>query len=691
MCRRGNRPVAVGDWGYPGYLTRHEWEVFVSFFFKMEHISMPALQYYYISHTLDMLYPSYSLQQQFRAEVERRPPEFQSTVFSFAAAAEDPSYALCRWLRARKYHLSQALTMVAEATECRQEPGRHAFYSDGHAALGVEPSVYHAQYPQMYYGYAAGGHPLFISRVGRLNAEGVSCVTTMDGILRYHWHDMMHSYVKRLDRQRRKSDGSFKRCEVVCIIDLEGLTTGHITKRALDIIQKQTEIDSLCFPETLRRLVIINAPGFFALTWNIIKKWIDARTAEKICILGNNRSKWTAALRELVDDPDQLPVDFGGTGKSIERYLEQEAVEQYNKVHTRGSSIPRTSSFCPKTLAKGQIVSQKAYHFSVRSAASHHASVLRDESMELSVFTRSLAGGTLRITSPSGVVVATVSIRHNGKEGGNDPPTRLDLDVVLAQPGRYKFKIESNGGSLFGTEDFVLATRVFGTTTDDHHLRLAASNSNANLDVKPSDSPSNDLGTFVDSTLRFCEGSEGDVRTASPLMAQQGQNKSMLDIDLSTDEREQEDELPPLHPRDIGLRRMASLPSRPQSPNSTAGSTSSRTKTTTTWCTNMMDDRQPSPSEALGVSERVDGTEGEIEDEEGGTYCTGMPGMLCGALGGSTASLSTFFDLLCGGGSADALGRTESRTKDTLPVPIIATSTSSTTEDYVGMPTMASF
>ena len=32
MCKGGDRPVAVGDWGYPGYLTRHEWEVFVSFF-----------------------------------------------------------------------------------------------------------------------------------------------------------------------------------------------------------------------------------------------------------------------------------------------------------------------------------------------------------------------------------------------------------------------------------------------------------------------------------------------------------------------------------------------------------------------------------------------------------------------------------------------------------------------------------
>jgi len=671
--------VAVGDWGYPGYLTRQEWDVF----------------------------------QQFKADVERRPPQFQSTVYCFQAAAEDPSHALCRWLRARKFHLSEAVAMVAQATAVRSRAGCPHFYPDGHLALGVEPSVYHTQYPQMYYGYARGGHPLFISRVGQLNAEGMACITTMDGILHYHWHDMMHSYIRHLDRQRL-SNPHFKRYEVVCIIDLDGLTTSHLTKRALDIVKAQTEVDSLCFPETLRHLVIINAPGFFAMTWKLISKWIDARTVNKITILGNNRTKWVAKLKEFVD-PDQLPVDYGGTGISIERYLEKETVEQYTAVHSRqkrteeahrnysqpsagfvddddddaDDNIPRTSSFCPKTLAVGQIVSQKAYHFSVRSSASHHASVLKEESMELSVFTRSVTGGTLRITSPSGAVVTTVPVRHKGKgreqDDENDPPTRLDLDVVLTRPGRYKFKIESNGGSLFGTEDFVLVTRVFGTTTDDHHLRLAASNS-GNLDIKPSDSSADDLGNFVDVTLcnrRFCKESGDDARATSP-MVMQGRNNSMLDIDLSTDERAQE-ELPPLHPRDIGSRKRASLSSRPQSPDSAAGSTGHTS-------TNKMEDRQPSPSGTVGVSDRNDRTE-EIEDEERGMYCTGMSGMLCGALGGSTASLSTFFDLLCGGGSADALGRTDASAKDAHPVPTIAT-TSTEDEEGTGnadITTMASF
>ena len=601
-------------------------------------------------------------QQQFKTEVDRRPPDFQSTVYCFQAASEDPSHALCRWLRARKFHLDNVLEMVAQATAVRSRAGCANFYPDGHLALGVEPSVYHTQYPQMYYGYARGGHPLFISKVGQLNAEGIACITTMKGILNYHWHDMMHSYIRQLERQRL-TNSQFKRYEVVCIIDLEGLTTSHLTKRALDIVKAQTEVDSLCFPETLRHLVIINAPGFFAMTWKLISKWIDARTVNKITILGNNRTKWMAKLRELVD-PDQLPVDYGGTGMSIERYLEKETVEQYTEVHLRqkkraeeakgkdsdDGGIPRSTSFCPKTLAVGQIVSQKAYHFSVRSSASHHASVLKEESMELSVFTRSVTGGKLRITSPSGSIVTTVPIRHKGKgdeEDENEPPTRIDLDAVLTQPGRYKFKIESNGGGLFGTEDFILVTRVFGTTTDEHHLRQAASNG-SNLDLKPSDSSADDIGNFVDVTLcnrRLCRDDDDDARVNSPVV--QGRNNSMLDIDLSADDGENE-KLPPLHPRDAGSRKRASLSSsRPQSPASTVdGSVTQRSRNV------KKEDRQPSPSDTVGVSDRVGEVE-VVEEDEGGTYCTGMSGMLCGALGGSTASLSTFFDLLCGGGSTD--------------------------------------
>mmetsp|Transcript_14545 Transcript_14545/g.29413 ORF Transcript_14545/g.29413 Transcript_14545/m.29413 type:complete len:586 (-) Transcript_14545:1168-2925(-) len=585
--------------------------------------------------------------------------------------------------------------MIEEATAVRSSAGCPNFFPDGHVALGVEPSVYHTQYPQCYYSFAKGGYPLFFSKVGMLNAEGLSCVTTMRGILNYHWHDMMHGYTAQLER-RRRTDPTFKRYEVVCVIDLEGLTTSHLTKRALDIVKAQTEMDSVCFPETLRHLVIINAPGFFALTWKLIAKWIDARTASKVTILGNNRSKWTAKLRQLVD-VDQLPLDYGGTGTSIERYLEAETIEQYTEVHAarkaqeeerrirQMAAIPSDDSqrsFCPRTLAKGQIVGQKAFHFSVRSAASHHATVLQDESMELSVFTRSVEGGRLRITSPAGRTVATVPIRHRGKVGGDgsddddddDEPTRLDLDVVLSSPGRYKFKIESSAG-LFGTEDFVLVTRVFGKDSDDHHLKVAASLSN--LETKSSDSSAAGLaGNFVDVTLchrELCRDENGNRRrssvAASPihLVAPPAKQNSLMELGSPSPSGEAAELV------EVGDEIATQQENVPYTaPARTEGFPS----------TTAAEDRQPSHT--------VEVCDGEDDSD------AVRPGLgFCGAFGSaSTASLAAFFDLLCGCGSSDSLNphaSSHSAPSLTKTPSISKTMTDSSNDGEAHITTMASF
>ena len=728
MVRKNDgRPVDVGNWGYPGYLTREEWNVFVSsslFFTCMcfgpfaffidgrhhplhpvprshgapvAHLRLPASYFISRSRALNYIYLSINTQQQitttkhkqqqFKAEISQRPQSFQSTIYSFASASEDPTYAECRWLRARKFSLPQTLAMIEEAAAVRSSAGCPHFFPDGHVALGVEPSVYHTQYPQCYYSFARGGYPLFFSRVGMLNAEGLACVTTMRGILNYHWHDMMHGYTAQLER-RRRIDPTFKRYEVVCVLDLEGLTTSHLTKRALDIVKAQTEMDSVCFPETLKHLVIINAPGFFPLTWKLIAKWIDARTANKVTILGSNRSKWMAKLRQLVD-VDQLPVDYGGTGTSIERYLETETIEQYTEVHAARKaheerrrsrqmaamqSDDSQRSFCPRTLAKGQIVGQKAFHFSVRSAASHHASVLRDESMELSVFTRSVQGGKLRITSPAGRTVATVPIRHRGKVGGDDndddEPTRLDLDVVLTSPGRYKFKIESSTG-LFGTEDFVLVTRVFGKDSDDHHLKVAASLSS--LEMKSSDSSSEGLASnFVDVSLCHRElfrDENGNRRrssvVASPthLAIPPDQQNSLVELESPSGDGA---ELVEVGDEIATQQEHApyTAPAHAEVLPSTAA-----------------EDRQP--------SETVEVYDGEDDID------AARPGLgFCGAFNSaSTASLAAFFDLLCGCGSSDSLNAPASShsAPSLAKTPSISKTMTDSSNDGDHITTMASF
>ena len=161
---------AVGplDWGYPGYLTPTEGE------------------------TLE----------QFRKEVRRRGRSFREAIFCFGEN-EPENFALCRWLRARKFVYEDVIAMVEQAATTRADPRRHGFYADPQQALGVDESIMKTQYPQCFTsGHSKTGNPLFCSKLGLVNINGVGAVTTAEGLNRYQWHSNIHVLSKRFkDRQ----------------------------------------------------------------------------------------------------------------------------------------------------------------------------------------------------------------------------------------------------------------------------------------------------------------------------------------------------------------------------------------------------------------------------------------------------------------------------------------------------------
>ena len=265
----------------------------------------------------------------FRDEVEKRGGEFKNTVYSFGDI-EGEAFCLTRWLRARKFKYDDVISMIEEATEVRADARKHDFYPDPSEALGCEPSVFQAQYPQLYHGYAKNGCPVFISKPGILNCDGMECITTLDGILKFHWHVMMHDYKMRL-LKHKEAHPNFTRFECVVVIDLDHLSTSQLSQRALSIVKTQTAIDSVCFPETMNRTLVINAPRFFSMTWSIIKGWIDPRTAGKIELI-SSRKNWESRLRELVDE-EQLPSDYGGKGMATTETLKKEAPEGVLQQH----------------------------------------------------------------------------------------------------------------------------------------------------------------------------------------------------------------------------------------------------------------------------------------------------------------------------------------------------------------------
>jgi hypothetical protein len=164
-------------WGVPGHLTKAECDVYF----------------------------------RFKAELEKRGQDVKDTVYSFGEE-EGEAWCLTRWLRARKFVFEDVVKMIQDATEVRKQAKGEDFYPDPKAALGVDTALYVANYPQLYTGMAKNGVPLYISKPGVLNVDAIECITTLDGIVKYHWHVMMHDFANRL-RQHKEKVPTFTRYE----------------------------------------------------------------------------------------------------------------------------------------------------------------------------------------------------------------------------------------------------------------------------------------------------------------------------------------------------------------------------------------------------------------------------------------------------------------------------------------------
>lgn len=107
----------------------------------------------------------------------------------------------------------------------------------------------------------------------------------------------------------------------------------QLSRRALAIIKDQAAIDSICFPETMSKMLIVNAPSFFAATWRLIKGWLDPRTASKIEVI-SSRSAMEKRLLEFID-ADKLPSDYGGTAPDTVKIMNESSTGPCDRVETK--------------------------------------------------------------------------------------------------------------------------------------------------------------------------------------------------------------------------------------------------------------------------------------------------------------------------------------------------------------------
>jgi len=351
----------------------------------------------------------------FQLELQTRDPVYKQIVFALSVV-EKEAYALCRFLRARKFDVEKVFELLDEAKVHYSKAKEAGFYPDLEQALGFSRSIFLSQYPAVFSGNAKNGCPVLYLKLGSIQPEGIKCIVTVDKIDRFFWNDVVHAFPSVL-KTGHDFNPNFVRTENVTVYDLKGISRSQITSDTFEVIKAGNQVMS-SFPETLHCLLIMNAPSWFGLIWSVAKKLIDPRTASKIEVFTSAKSG-DKRMNELIDK-SQIPSNYGGDGPSLA------------EAAAGGSTGPSGSRSKMVVLNELLTLTKK------KSEMSHDFELEAGQQMTLSVYTRCKTGASAELLRSDGGSMMT-KIDFVGDE--EDEPYSRTIGAVVG-PGSFTVKLK---------------------------------------------------------------------------------------------------------------------------------------------------------------------------------------------------------------------------------------------------------
>lgn len=199
---------------------------------------------------------------QFREELEKRGDDadlkngkcYREMVDAFHSVEEEP-YALCRFLRARKFDVDAVMAMLDDGVDVWAEGKKHNFFPDVDEAIGNPISVLRTQYPMIYEGIAKNDCPVSYFKAGQISVDGLECVTILSRLSNLAWYQMMTTFPKQIAKAQA-SNADAVRCESVAVIDLKGLKASSLNARTLEVMKKMAAVSLFLCAQFLCTIII---------------------------------------------------------------------------------------------------------------------------------------------------------------------------------------------------------------------------------------------------------------------------------------------------------------------------------------------------------------------------------------------------------------------------------------------------
>ena len=221
--------------------------------------------------------------------------------------------ALQRFVVARKGKLDAVLVMLRAHLVwfTEQQVGSLRALSAA-AVLEVSPEVVHSvdtAFPHYHAGHDKEGRPVTYIHGCSYSASHLFSLVPPDRVARYHtWRTerMLAGMYARL----QAGTPPLPTGQLAVVIDLGGMTMRHVDKQFLGLIKLLAVVDQAHYPERLGKMYICGVSRIFFVVWRMVRPWLDARTASKICFLTSDEVDAGALLDSI--DAAQLPTAYGG-------------------------------------------------------------------------------------------------------------------------------------------------------------------------------------------------------------------------------------------------------------------------------------------------------------------------------------------------------------------------------------------
>ena len=103
------------------------------------------------------------------------------------------------------------------------------------------------------------------------------------------------------------------------VVVVDALGTGMETRKLLRYLKSTAGLNSLYYPESVNKILVVNAPGLISFLFNFVKPFMPETTQKKVTFTSGNGNK---ELFELVGDQNMIPLEFGGLGPPKRKLLE---------------------------------------------------------------------------------------------------------------------------------------------------------------------------------------------------------------------------------------------------------------------------------------------------------------------------------------------------------------------------------